>query len=76
MPTAKSDLRVEGNLRDSCSREIGMGRDAPPGALDSQMTPRCSFHRLQQELMILMVSDWCPDTQPVGLPSHLPVTYQ
>uniref|UniRef100_A0A8D0XHE4 Ubiquitin-conjugating enzyme E2 C n=1 Tax=Sus scrofa TaxID=9823 RepID=A0A8D0XHE4_PIG len=56
MPTAKSDLRVEGNLRDSCSREIGMGRDAPPGALDSQMTPRCSFHRLQQELMTLMMS--------------------
>ena len=46
VPLAESDFRVEGGLRDSCSREIGVGGDAPPGALthpDSQVTPSALF---------------------------------
>lgn len=58
VPPAESDFRVEGASVTGAS-EIGVGGDAPPGALthpDSR-DPECSFCRLQQELMTLMVSD-------------------
>lgn len=77
VPPGESDFRVEESLGDNCPRETGAGEDAwSPGPSRLPGDSKYSFCRLQQELMTLMVSDWCPDPQPTGLPFHLLVTYQ
>lgn len=69
VPPGESDFRVEESLGDNCPRETGAGEDAwSPGPSRLPGDSKYSFCRLQQELMTLMVSDWCPHPQPTGLP--------